>query len=123
MPALNRALALSEVDDVAVLVRHDLKLNVPRALDEFFDVAMRHSERTRRLSLRHFQCGQQITAIADDSHPAAAASGNRFDDDWISNGFRSRNRLIFAVNRSLASRQDRQSESLHFGASARLVAH
>ena len=38
MPALQRAIALEEVDDVAVLVAEDLHFDVPRLLDVLLEV-------------------------------------------------------------------------------------
>ena len=38
MPALQRAIALPEVDDVAVAVGEDLHLDVPGLLDVFFEI-------------------------------------------------------------------------------------
>ncbi len=38
VPALQRALALAQVDDIAVLVGQDLELDVPRAFEQLFEV-------------------------------------------------------------------------------------
>src|SRR5262249_19725617 len=43
MPPLDRAFALSEMNRVTVLVSHDLKFHMTRALDKFLDVAMRNT--------------------------------------------------------------------------------
>ena len=48
MPALDRALALEQVDDVAVRVGEDLDLDVPRPLDQPFDVERAVAERRGR---------------------------------------------------------------------------
>src|SRR5688572_6937472 len=45
MPALNRTFALTEMNGIAVLIRHDLKFDMPRPLDELLDITMRDTER------------------------------------------------------------------------------
>ena len=58
MPPLNRAFPFAKMDRVAVLVQHDLKLHVTRALDEFLEIAMRDAKRVRRFGLGRFQSAQ-----------------------------------------------------------------
>src|SRR6202521_1571435 len=48
MTPLYRAVALAQVDDVAVPVAHDLELDVPRALEIFLDVHLTVAERGKR---------------------------------------------------------------------------
>jgi hypothetical protein len=52
MAALNRALAFEEVDDMPVIVGEDLELDVPRLLDETFDVEGAVAESGRRFPPR-----------------------------------------------------------------------
>ena len=52
MAALDRALALEQVDDVAVVVGEDLDLDVARPLDQPLDVQRAVAERGRRLAPR-----------------------------------------------------------------------
>ena len=50
--ALDRALALAEVDDRAVMIAEDLELDVARVLDVLLDVDVADAERRFRLALR-----------------------------------------------------------------------
>ena len=52
MAALQRALALEEVHDVAVVVAEHLQLDVARPFDELLDVERAVAERRRRLAPR-----------------------------------------------------------------------
>ena len=52
MAALDRALALAEVDDGAVMIAEDLELDVARVLDVLLDVDVADAERRFRLALR-----------------------------------------------------------------------
>ena len=52
VPALDRALALAEVDDVAVVIAEDLELDVARRLDVLLDVDVADAERRLGLALR-----------------------------------------------------------------------
>ena len=49
MAALNRAIALAEMDDVAVLVGKHLKLDVAGVVDRTFEDQLARAERARRL--------------------------------------------------------------------------
>src|ERR1051326_8861267 len=51
MAPLHGTFALTQVDGVPVLIRHDLKFNVARPLDEFFDVAV--DRKSTRLNSSH----------------------------------------------------------------------
>ncbi len=52
VPALDRALALAEMDDGAVVIAEDLELDVARALDVLLDVDVADAERRLGLALR-----------------------------------------------------------------------
>ena len=52
MPALDRALALAEVHDVAVVIAEDLELDVARRLEVLLDVDVADAERRLGLALR-----------------------------------------------------------------------
>src|SRR5437763_5412851 len=51
MAPLDRALALTQADDAAVLVRQNLKLNMARMLDVLLHIQIAIAERARRLCL------------------------------------------------------------------------
>ena len=81
--ALDRALALAEVEDVAVLVAEHLDLDVARVLDELLDEHAIVAE--ARLGLR---AGEPETllgllGVVGDAHALAAAAGRGLDHDGI----------------------------------------
>src|SRR5262245_10615995 len=82
--ALNGTLPFTEMYGIAIFVGHDLELDMARPLNEFFDIAIGHTESIRRFSLRHLQGGQQFPPILHNTHSASAASGDGFDDYRIS---------------------------------------
>ena len=77
MPPLNRAVALVEMNDVAIAVAEDLKLDVPR----FFDVALEQqaivAEGLHRLAPRRLDRVAQLPRRADDLNPLPAAARTR----------------------------------------------
>ena len=84
MPPLDRALALAEVHDVAVVIAEDLELDVARVLEILLDVDVAVAERRFGFALRGAQqrC-RSSPDDADDAHAAAAAAGHRLDDHRI----------------------------------------
>ena len=83
MPPLDRAFALAEVHDVAVVIAEDLELDVPRRLEILLDVDVADAERGFRFALRRLERMRQLRRVLDDAHAAAAAAGHRLDDDRI----------------------------------------
>src|SRR5687767_2491511 len=106
MPPLDGALAFAEVDGVPVFVRHDLKLDVTRPLDEFFDITMRYAKGVCGLCLCSLESSQQLCAIVDDAHAATTSAGNSLDDHRISDGFRRGDGFLIGMNCVFASRKD-----------------
>ena len=78
---LERAVALAEVDAVAVGVEQDLDLDVARTLEEALEDQSLVAEGRLRLASRRRQLGREIGRIADGPHPLAAAAGRRLDED------------------------------------------
>ena len=83
MSSLNRALALSQMDEIAVLIAEDLNLDVTSGLYILFDVDRWIAEGELRLLLSSRQRGKQLLAVADYAHSAAAATRGCLDDHRI----------------------------------------
>ena len=122
VPALNRALALAEMDDGAVMIADDLEFDMARAFDVLLDVDVADAERRFGLALRGLQRLGQFGERADDAHAAAAAARHRLDDHREAEILGDLERLLFAVHRAVAARQDRNAGLLHRPARPRLVA-
>ena len=80
MPPLDRALALAERDDVAVLVAEQLDLDVPRPLDVALGEDAVVAERGLRLAARRLERVRQLVARAHDAHAAPAAARRRLEE-------------------------------------------
>ena len=74
MPALDRALALAQVDGVAVLVADDLDLDVPRPANVALEVDSRVAERRSRSLVAALHRGHELVLRLDDLHADAAAA-------------------------------------------------
>ena len=123
MAPLDRALALAEMDDRAVVIAEHLELDVARVLDVLLEVDVADAERRLRLALRGLERLAQLARRADDAHAAAAAAGDRLDDHREARGpCAILRRLLLAVDRAVAARQDRDAGLLHRAPRARLVA-
>ena len=83
MAALDRAVALPEVHEVAVRVAEDLHLDVLGARDVALEEHVGPAERRLRLALRLFELGLQLVRALHDAHPAAAAAEAGLDDQRI----------------------------------------
>ena len=83
MAALQRAVALVEMDDVAVAVGEHLHLDVARRGDVFLDQHARIAERRLRLARRAFERGIELGMLVDAAHALAAAARDRLDQHRI----------------------------------------
>src|SRR5882672_3357637 len=123
MTALNRALALAEVHEVAVVIAEHLELDVAGVLQIFLDIHVADAERGFRLALRGAKQGAEVGRSPDDAHTAAAPSGNGLDDHRVADIPGALQRLLVAVHRAVAPRQHRDAGFLHRTARAGLIAH
>ena len=101
--ALERAIALAEVDDAAVVIAEDLKLDVVGIDDKFLDVDGAVAE-----SLFGFHAGgvvalEEAAFVACDAHAASATAGDGFDHDWVANFPRDTKGLGFGIDCAVAA--------------------
>ena len=78
MPALQRALAFPEVNQVAVKIPEDLNLDVPGFLNQFFYVDFPVAESTQGFARCVAESGREFCERIDAAHAFAAASRSRF---------------------------------------------
>ena len=82
--ALDRAVALEEVDDRAVLVGEDLHLDMAGALDQLLEIDLVLAEGGLGLAPRRRRCrGASARLVADDAHAAAAAAPRRLEHQRV----------------------------------------
>ena len=106
VPALHRAVALVQVDDVAVVVAQDLHLDVLGALDQLLEEDRIVAERLARLGARALQQLGELGRGAHDAHAATAAAARGLDDHGEANLVRERARVVDAAHRILRPRHD-----------------
>ena len=123
MAALNRTVAGAQVDDVVVLIRQDLHLNVAGFLDVLLQVELPTAERCFGFRLGCLQGAAEVLAGVDDAHPAAPPARRRFHNDGEAHGSRDVRRLALIADRPLAARDHRDPGGLHALPGRRLVAH
>src|SRR2546421_724016 len=92
MRALQRAVALAQMNNPALAVTEDLNLDVPWPFEVALEIDVAASEDRRRLVLRDRQQAGELGAVARHLHAAAAPAGRGFDQDGIADraggGFR-----------------------------------
>ena len=81
MAALDAALALAEVDDVALAVGGDLNLDVVAALDQPLEIQAALAEMRLRLVLGDRKHARELVGVARDAHAAPAAAGDRLEHE------------------------------------------
>jgi hypothetical protein len=113
--ALHRAVALAQVDHVAVVVGHHLEFDVPRLLEEFLHVDLSVAEGRARFLLRHVDGVEQRGLGMHHAHAAAAAAARGLDDHRVADLLGDAPVLVVvlarAVRRSRARRARRPSSS------------
>ncbi len=92
--ALDRALALPQVDAVAVTVGNQLDLDMARLLDVFLDEHPIVGERRLGLVGRRAEALAGLLVVVGDAHALAAAAGRRLDHHRIADLLRDLHRLL-----------------------------
>ena len=103
MAALERALALAEVDDAPVRVAEDLDLDVPRLGEVLLEVDAAVPERALGLARRELERGRELLVVARDAHPAPAAAGDGLEEDRVADPARDAHRVLDRVERARAA--------------------
>src|SRR5207237_10386106 len=83
MAALNRAVALPEMHDVALRISKHLHLDMARPFEIALEEDSVITERARRLALRADQGASKLVGAGHNPHAAAAAAGRGLDQNGI----------------------------------------
>jgi hypothetical protein len=110
---LHGAVTLAEVDDVPVLVTHDLKLDVPRTLQVLLDIHITVPKRGQRLGARQLKGPREVVGVAGHAHALSPASRRGLDDHGKANGLRELQRRFRIVDRPRRPRNDRHTDLHH----------
>src|SRR4051812_42595508 len=73
--------------------------------------------------LRGLECVRELARAAHDPHAASAAARRRLDDDGAADVLRDFERLVLALDRDVAARQNRDTGLAHPAPSAGFVGH
>ena len=96
--ALDRALALAEMDHVAVLVAQDLDFDVARIGDEFLDEDAIVAEARFRLRARARKTFGDLAPAEGDAHALAAAAGGGLDHHRVADLVGDGDRLLVVLD-------------------------
>src|SRR4029078_8136852 len=103
MAALERAVALPEMDHVAVAVADDLHFHVPWLLDVFLDDDAAVLEGLFRFLRGGFESGLQVEVVAGDAHAASAAAGGCLNQNRIAEGVSHLDGILLAADQTFTS--------------------
>ena len=121
--ALHRAIALVQVNHVAVLVAEDLHLDVLGARNVFFEEHGRIAEGAFGFRLRLVEQAGQVAGLVHDAHAASAAAEGGLDDQRETDCLRDLQRLVAVGNGFFGAGQDGHVDFLRERAGGGLVAH
>src|SRR5258708_2845404 len=104
MPALQRALALPKMDQVAVFVAEQLNLDVPRILEQLFDIDLAAAERALRFAAGIANGGFDLGLAVHAPHAFAAAARDGFEQHRVADLARDRPGMFIAHGRLVRAR-------------------
>ena len=107
VPALDGAVALTQVDDVAAAVGQHLHLDVARAIHVALQVDLGGSERRRRLTLAGPHGRGQAVDVPDDPDPAPTAPQRGLEQDRVAERVGDAPRLRLVAHGAVAPGQER----------------
>ncbi len=121
--ALDRAFALPEMADRAMVVADDLHLDVAGVADQALDIDAVAAEGGHRLGLAARIGLLQLCGVVDDAHAAAAAAGDRLDHDGAAGAQRvEEGPCLLQAGRPAGALDDRHAALLGQRLGLRLVA-
>src|SRR5262245_36810955 len=113
MPPLNRAFALPQMDDIAVMIPDDLELDVAGTFQILLDVHVTVAESRLGLALRGPQGVRQLAGGADNPHTAPSPSGHGLYNHRVTDILDDLECVLFIGDRAIAARQHRYAGLLH----------
>ena len=123
VPPLDRAVALAEVDDVAVRVREDLHLDVPRILEVLLDVDVGVREEALALARGPLERGRALLLRARHVKALAPAPAGGLERHRVADRARRRERVLRRGERLHRARHHGHARLLHQAPGGRLDAH
>ena len=121
--ALERAVALEQVDDIAVPVAQHLHLDVLGLDEEFLDEDILVTERLLRLALDLQEVDADILRAVAAAHAAAAAAPGRLEQHRVAELLRERDGVVHIGQRASRAGDGGHAALLRDGLGGQLVAH
>src|SRR5215467_7669126 len=121
--ALDGAIALVQMHDLAMAIAEDLHLDVPRLGEVALDEERARTEGSARPSLRGGVGLGEGRSVGDLDHADAASARRRLEHERIADAGGDAARLLEGVDRPVAAGDHGYACLLHVGARADLVAH
>src|SRR5215831_2337968 len=109
MAALDGALPLEEVDQIAISIAEDLHFDVSWRLQISLEEQVIVAERRARLTPGGGGRLMQETSLADDAHAAPASTAGRLDQHWHAHGRRGARQAVGRQAVDVVSRKSRDS--------------
>src|SRR6516225_4597790 len=103
IPALDRAIALAEMDESSVTVAQNLKLDMMRAFNKLFDINAAVCESLFRLDPGGMKSLYEASVIMDSAHSASPSTGNRLDHHGVPDPFGDLQRFVLGSHFPIAS--------------------
>ena len=123
MAALERAVALAEMDRIALAVAEHLEFDVARVAEIFLHIDGGVAERRLGLVARLLHQRFELVLMLHDLHAAPAAARRRLDDHRIADLRGDRLRLAEVADRAVGAGHQRQAELAGGALGLDLVAH
>ncbi len=108
--ALDRAVALEEMDHITMRVTQNLALDVAGALDELFQIDFVLAEGGLGFTLAFVHFTQQLLGSRSRAHAATAAAPGRLEHDGIADLFGQPLDFVFVVRQRVGCRNDRNAD-------------
>ena len=121
--ALQRAIALPQMNDIALAVAEHLHFDMARREDVFLYQHARVAKRRLALALRGLQRGLEGVGRIDAAHAAPAAAGDRLDEHRVADLAGARLQKHRALLGAMIARHDRRAGLRHRGLGFALQAH
>ena len=121
--ALDRAVALAQVDHVAVAIGQHLHFHVSGPVDEFLHVEARVAEGSLRFPLGRFEQALDLIGPRHQAHAAAAAASGGLDHHRIAHRFGQSRSLLRAGQQAGTTGDGGHPHPFHGGLSGRLISH
>ncbi|MCY1220949.1 hypothetical protein D9M72_329860 [compost metagenome] len=108
--ALDRAVALEEMHDIAVGIAEDLAFDVAGAFDELFEIDLVLAEGGLGLALGFGHLADQVFRVANGAHAASATAPGGLEHDRIADLGGEAMDFLFVLRQRIGGRHDRHAD-------------